>query len=106
MSEVRRTYVRNERSFASADVQPIDADGGRGGAALGSCEGAASGPREAAAICVGPGAAVGSCVGAGFVAHERSCVHVWGTAARNLTKNFKFYRSCERKFDFLLQIVI
>ena len=90
MSEVGRTYVRNERSFAVAVPRPSAADGGRGGAALGSCEGAASGPREAAAFVVRLGAAVWSCVGAGFIAHERSCVHVCGAAARNLTKNFKF----------------
>ena len=90
MSEVGRTYVRNERSFAVAVPRPSAADGGRGGAALGSCEGAASGPREAAAFVVRPGAAVWSCVGAGFAAHERSCVHVWGAATGNLTKNFKF----------------
>ena len=80
----------SHRTSSAAVPQPNTTDGGRGGAALGSCEGAAAGLREAAAFVVRLGAAVWSCVGAGFIAHERSCVHVCGAAARNLTKNFKF----------------
>ena len=87
MSEVGRTYVRNERSFAVAMPRPSAADGGRGGAALGSCEGAASGPRGAAAFIVRPGAAVWSCVGAGFVAHERSCDWKFDKKFQILNKN-------------------
>ena len=61
MSEVGRTYVRNERSFAVAVPRPSAADGGRGGAALGSCEGAAAGPRGGAASMRRKGAATRSC---------------------------------------------
>ena len=76
MSEVGRTYVRNERSFAVAVPRPRAAGDGRGGAALGSCEGAASGPREAAAFVVRPGAAVWSCVGAAPVRLEGAALKI------------------------------
>ena len=67
-SDVGRTYVRNERSFASAEPQPPAAGVGRGGAALGSCEGAAAGPRV--------GAAVWSCVGAASVRLEGAALEI------------------------------
>ena len=73
-SDVGRTYVRNERSFASAEPRPRTAGVGRGGAASGSCEGAAAGPRM--------GAAVWSCAGAAPVRLE-------GAARRKFDKKFQ-----------------
>lgn len=81
-SDVGRTYVRNERSFASAEPRPRAADVGRGGAASGSCEGAAAAPRV--------GAAIWSCAGA-------ASVRLKGAAAGNLTKNFKFSGAAREK---------
>jgi len=65
-----RTNVRVPR--------PRAADVGRGGAALGSCEGAAAGPRDGAAPVRRKGAATKSC----------------GVPPKNLTFKIKFLWSC------------
>ena len=70
--------------------RPRAAGVGRGGAALGSCEGAAAGSCGAAANFGRPGAADGSCGRAAVTWHEGAATTFRGEPPENLTFKIKF----------------